>query len=138
MTFEVSGATQSSTNERSQTARDTILRRLFHPKVLLCLAYCGYASVLLVLRLVVYLLSGETSRSAIFVFPGVILKLLDCVFKIWVPVWYMIYPPVTLERNELLSNRGKKKKDSYRGAWNYGGLWVLDLLSCLVIWSGLR
>lgn len=139
MTFEVSGAIQSSTNERSQTAHATMLRRLCDPKILLCLAYCGYASIPFLCRLCIYLTSYEPSRSTFFfVFPGVILKLLDCIFKSWVPVWYMMFPPTTSNRNELLVNMAKKGKENCGGPGDLGGLWVLELLSCLVIWCGLH
>jgi hypothetical protein len=139
MTFEVSGAVQSSTNERSQTARATLLRRLFQPKVLLCLSYCGYASVPLLVHLGLYLSPNEPSQSTVFfIFPGVILKLLDCIFKSSVPVWYMIFPPTTLKRSDLLTNRAKKGKENCGRGFNSGGLWLLEFLSCLVIWSGLR
>ncbi|CAG8981044.1 hypothetical protein HYALB_00008198 [Hymenoscyphus albidus] len=138
MTFDVSGAIRSRMNERSSVSRATVLRRLSSPSILLCLMYCIYASMPLSLRLNTYCILERTSPSAVFfVFPGVIIKTFDCIAKASVPVWYMMFPPTMPNRRALLAKKVKGGKEDGTALLGNGILFVLDLMSCFVLWRGL-
>lgn len=99
------------------------------------LLYVMYASVPLLLRLLVY--RGMSPRDSFFPFPGVVMKLLECIRFMAVPLLCMVFPPTTPEQHELLETdahgvkRPKKRpdvvSDDTRMAW-------VDLVELLVIY----
>ena len=136
--FAVCGAITSAANERSRRHRKRLPYRLFSLDMLMYTSYAIYASIPIVLRLVAYTQYIDAPRS-LFLFPGAMIKLLGCIWKVLVPVRYMIWPPTVPERDELVEEdeMGVKKprKDWEKDAVG-NGIWWTSLSACelCVIW----
>ena len=127
ISFVASGTITSAANERSQLQRKSLLSRLLSVDMILYALYIVYASIPLLLRLDRYRKCSET--SAIFSpFPGIWIKLIDCVFKMAVPLRYMIWPPTVPDWNDLVveDEEGVKrpKREWERGGVGNATFWV--------------
>ena len=66
--------------------------------------------------------SGDHGRYARFPFPGAMLKLLGCIWKVSVPLRYMASPPTVPERDELMEADGRGgRRPKKRGEQEEGG-----------------
>jgi hypothetical protein len=100
--------------------------------------YAIYASIPIVVRLIVYF-NHEGAAQPFFLFPGAMVKLLGCIWKVLVPVRYMIWPPTVPERAELVDEDDMGVKRPMKG-WEKNvvgnGIWWTSLSVCeiCVIW----
>lgn len=101
LTFVASGTITSAANERSQLRRKPLLSRLLSVDMILYALYIVYASIPLLLRLDRYRKCGDPS-AILSPFPGTWIKLIDCIFKMVVPLRYMIWPPTVPDWNDLV------------------------------------
>ena len=136
--FAVCGAITSAVNERSRRHRKRLPYRVFSPDMLMYTIYAIYASIPIVLRLVAYTQYNDAARS-LFPFPGAMIKLLTCIWKVLVPVRYMIWPPTVPDRNELVEDDGmgvKRPRNDWEKDVVGNGIWWTSLSACelCVIW----
>lgn len=129
----------SKANERSATRRTPLPYRLFSPDLAMYALYIIYASAPLILRIIAYIHLPRGGRF--FPFPGAIIKLLDCIFKMSVPLRYMLSPPTVPDREELIEvdAKGLRRPKRKGGIQKLdGGLadWFswMDLCELCVIW----
>ncbi|KAL8701868.1 MAG: hypothetical protein Q9224_000304 [Gallowayella concinna] len=139
-TFTVCGATTSPTNERSGTYRSPLSFRLLCLPIPLCILYAIYAIIALLLRLQTYTSFTQSDAMSSLPLTGAMVKLVGCVFKVLVPVRYMLWPPTVPERDELV------EEDEWgvrRPRWGWeerksgNGIWWWCCLGCEVgvIWT---
>ena len=104
LTFESSGSFKPTTNERSSLRRKSLLYRLLNVHVILCILYCVFAFIPLMMRLKMRLKATQhfDFHNTSFIYPGVIVKLLDSIGKMSIPVWYMAFPPTVPARYDLV------------------------------------
>ena len=136
--FAVCGAINSLANERSRRHRKRLTYRLLSPDMLMYTVYAIYASTPIFLQLIAYK-NNKGAPQSFSLFPGAMIKLLGCVWKVLVPVRYMVWPPTVPDRNELVEEDGIGVKRPRKG-WEEGvvgnGLWWTGLSVCEVcmIW----
>ena len=135
--FAVCGAITSPANERSRH-RKRLPYRVLSPDMLLYTTYAIYASMPIVLRLVAYTQSNDAPRP-LFPFPGPVIKLLASIWKVLVPVRYMIWPPTVPDRNELVEEDEmgvKRPRKDWEKDVVGNGIWWTSLTACelCVIW----
>lgn len=99
--FAVCGAIMSPTNECSRRHRKPLSFRLFSPDMILYTLYTIYALSPMLLRLQAYVDHDDAAQSFI-PFTGAMVKLLGCIWKVLVPVRYMVWPPTVPEWGELV------------------------------------
>ncbi|KAL9071760.1 MAG: hypothetical protein Q9161_004024 [Pseudevernia consocians] len=126
-TFAVCGAITSGANERSQLHRRPLRTRLFRADMMLYALYIVYACTPLLLRLSMYRKRRDPS-AILCPFPGAVVKLVGCVWKMAVPLRYMVWPPTVPEWKDLVADDGQgvkrpRKEWDGRGAGN-AGFWV--------------
>ena len=127
----------SPANERSRH-RKRLPYRVLSPDMLLYTTYAIYASTPIVLRLVAYTQSNDAPRP-FFLFPGPMVKLLACIWKVLVPVRYMIWSPTVPDRNELVEEDEmgvKRPRKDWEKEVVGNGIWWTSLTACelCVIW----
>ena len=127
--FAVCGAITSAANERSRRGRQRLPDRLLTPDMLMYTIYAIYASPPIILRLYAHI-SHESPAPPFFPFPGIMLKLLGCVWKVLVPVRYMMWPPTVPEWHELVEEDEMGVKRPKKG-------WEKDVVGNGVWWIGL-
>ena len=136
--FAVCGAITSSANERSYRHRKRLPYRLLSPDMLMYTIYAIYASMPIFLRLIAYSHYKGAAQS-FFPFPGAMIKLLGCIWKVLIPVRYMMWPPTVPERNEMVEEDEMGVKRPRKG-WEKdavgSGIWWTSLSVCeiCVIW----
>lgn len=137
-TFTVCGAITSHINERSARHRKRLPYRLLGLDMLMYTIYAVYASVPIFIRLAAYH-RDKGAAQPLFLFPGAMLKLLSCTWKVLVPVRYMIWPPTVPDRNELVEEDEMGVKRPRKG-WEKGssgnGIWWTSLSVCevYIVW----
>ena len=100
--------------------------------------YAVYASIPILVRLIAYNHQDGAAQS-FFLFPGAMIKLLGCIWKVLVPVRYMMWPPTVPDRNELVEEDEMGVKRPRKG-WEKevvgNGIWWTSLSVCEigVIW----
>ena len=136
--FEASGTITSSIYERSRHRRKPLPYRLLSPDMFLYTLYATYASMPIVVCFIMYANREGTAQPSIL-FPGAMVKLLGCVWKVLVPVRYMIWPPTVPERADLVREDDKGVKRPKKG-WDKNvvdnGIWWTSLRVCeiCIIW----
>lgn len=98
MDFEVSGTVRYSMNERSKLLRKPIHIRMWTFEMIMFLLYTFYAAFPL---LMIFTQHGP-GLSVLAIFPGIIVKLLETVWKVSVPIRYMAFPPTVPEREHFI------------------------------------
>ena len=139
--FAVCGAITSPANERSRRRRKRLPYRLLGWDMLMYTIYAIYASIPILVRLIAYNHNNNNNGAAqsFFLFPGALIKLLGCVWKVLVPVRYMMWPPTVPDRNELVEEDEMGVKRPRKG-WEKdvvgNGIWWTSLSVCEigVIW----
>ncbi|MCJ1250033.1 hypothetical protein MMC30_007259 [Trapelia coarctata] len=132
--FQPSGSILSAANERSRN-RNSLPYRLLSFNMMVYALYIVFASAPLFLGLLAYR-SGSLVGS-LFPFPGVVIKFLECIRWMAVPLIYMTFPPTSPEWHELLETdaqgvkRPKKKADILPDDTRL--IWV-DVVEILVIY----
>ena len=82
---------------------------------------------------------GTDTGVALFPFPGALLRALECVSRMSVPVRYMISPPTVPERGGLVredERRVKRPREGWDGGGGGGEMWWLGMgvWEVFVIW----
>lgn len=102
LSFQPTCTVVSTVNERSDRLRRPLRNRLLTPEALISFLYtsCATFSVALYLR-------NSHARTACpppgsCFMTGVLVWLLECIFKMSIPLRYMIWPPSIPDRKELL------------------------------------
>ena len=128
--FQPSGTITSTANERSRLHRKPLPWRMLSLDMLMYLVYVIYASVCLILCWRSYRSRDSVSKPPLSLFPGTMIKLLQCTWNAAIPLWYMLLPPTVPEREELMerdedgSRRPKKRSDSAETS----GVWEIFLM----------
>ena len=104
--------------------------------------YAIYASIPIVLRLMAYTQNNDAARS-LFPFPGAMIKLLASIWKVLVPVRYMIWPPTVPNWDELVEDDEmgvKRPRKDWEKDVGGNGIWWTSLSACelCVIWLCVR
>ena len=142
--YEPSGCIISPADERSRRFRKPLIKRLLTSEMLTFSAYLiyGLAPLLLCLRIErTEETTGQVSlaRTTRFPLAGPVVKLLDCVCAVSLPLRYMIFPPTVPEREELMEPdqaQVRRPKESLvqrreaRSDWS----WLDILEACLICW----
>lgn len=136
--FEVCGAITSPANERSRFRRKPLSYRLRSPDMFIYTLYAIYASIPIFVQLLTYdrLKHAALPRS---LFLGPMIKLVGCIWKVLVPVRYMIWPPTVPERSELVeedeTGLNRPRKDWEKDPVGNGFWWTsLNVCELCMIW----
>lgn len=132
------------TSERSVRSRPSFTSRLANINTLIWIGFAVYASV----PLFVHHLStswGGQGPSAVWLFPGPVLKLVDAILKLAVPIRYMLFPPTMPPRDSMLfvDEQGIRRvkqmwkdqaenKEEWAG-WGY--VVGIELACCLILFG---
>lgn len=136
--FAVCGAIMSPASERSYRRRKPLPYRLLSPDMFAYMFYAIFASTSILVRLTAYL-HNEGATQPLVLLPGPMLKLLGCIWKVLVPVRYMIWPPTVPERGELVEEDEmgvKRPRKNWESDAAGNGIWWTSLTVCeiCVIW----
>lgn len=141
LTFKSSGSITSPMNERSWQHRKPLRNRLLSLDMLLYFLYIIYASTPFCVQVIAHPVPEECSGLTYFsLFPGAVLKLLDCISKVSVPLWYMTFPLTVLDREELIETdkrgvRRPKRMICEEDSRNLPWISTMDLCSFgLLLW----
>ncbi|KAL9099995.1 MAG: hypothetical protein Q9163_004576 [Psora crenata] len=105
--FEASGSLTRTANERSATSRQSLPQRILNPDIILHALYVIFATMPIILRVVMYYRNVSAPDRAgswppFFPLPGALIRLIQCIHHASVPVHYMLFPPTVPERKDLL------------------------------------
>lgn len=149
VTFSVTGTFKSEINERSKQTRAGLVKRLLSPGIRILVAYVLISLMLVLRSLQMSKSMGDPvvlGSSQILILPGPILKMTSCIWKMSVPIFYMIFPPNVPEWEDLvegdakgalkpkraidpiMSPAGSEKDTSFARVW-YDAL-ELSILAC--------
>ena len=136
--FAVCGAIISPANERSRLNRKSLPTRLSSPDMILYTLYAIYALSPLIFCLKAYL-NDEDVPQLFSPFTGPVIMLLNCVWKVLVPVRYMIWPPTVPEWEKLVKMDGmgvkRPRKDWEKNEQGHGIWWVsLGVCELCMVW----
>lgn len=134
--FESSGSVITKANERSALRRQPLPWRMLSVDMIAHALYVLMAAMPILLRAIPFFSSNRS--TPFFALTGALLKLIQCIYHAFIPVYYMFQPPTVPEREELLIkgpdgiNRPKRKveqklRPDNRFKWN-------DILDLVVIY----
>ena len=134
--FESSGSIITKANERSALRRQPLPGRMLSADMIAHVLYVLIAATPILLRTIQSF--SPNPGAPFFPLTGPLLKLNQCIYHAFIPVYYMFHPPTVPEREELLvkspdgSNRPKTKVGQKLDPNN--GLKWNDILYLLVIY----
>ncbi|KAL9124747.1 MAG: hypothetical protein Q9217_005957 [Psora testacea] len=137
--FDVTGAIISPMHERSLSRRKPLPYRLLTFDMLMYVTYAIYAALP-----IIYYLSTKRATSggmvqthAVFLLPGPMIKLLGCVWRVLVPVRYMLWPPTVPEAGQLVEEDEKgikrPRRDWDKDGVGNGGFWLYCFVGEIVL-----
>lgn len=113
--FVVSGTFRAPLNERSAHARRSLIRRILDPLIAMHTLYWLAATVLLVRHLHYQFFS--TNGGAAYLYTGAVVRLVEVVFAMFVPVRYMLWPPTTGQTEESAVESGHESRQAGHRYW---------------------
>lgn len=113
--FVVSGTFQALLNERSAHGRQSLIRRMLDPLIAMHTLYWLAATLLLARHLCYRFLSIDDSYA--YWHTGAVIRLVEVVFAMFVPVRYMLWPPTTGQTKESAVGNGHESSQAGFGYW---------------------